>query len=289
MNRIAPLLALLLTGCPEGEIVDTGPVGSPPTTVCSGPPSITPLGREVVFDASASTDPDGDELTYQWVLNTAPAGSEVELLDTDQAQARFTPTVQGDYGVFVTVVDSEGLYGDSCRASASVFDIPPPPRELDLDVGLRVELTWDNEGDDLDLHLVHPDGTVLDAENGTDCYYATCANGFGTVDWGVAGEVLDDPILVEDDVAGTGPEVTYLQEPEAGVYSVVIHDYPSDHPNQNNPSVATIEVFWDGASVFTDTRTFEQDVEDFYIWSVQIDAENQTYTAFAEQPAQPGE
>ena len=285
MRNITPLLALLFTGCPPDEPEDTGPIGGPPVAVCESPDGIIqPLGREITVDASGTTDPDGDELIFEWTLGVKPEGSEAVMNDRNSPISTFTPDVEGEYGAFVTVFDSEGLFSEACRVAATVFDLGPPPREIDEDVGLRVEVTWDNEGDDLDLHLLQPDGVPNDIDNATDCFYATCA-GNGP-DWGAATVVEDDPLLIEDDVNGTGPEVIYLQEPGTGVYRALVHDYPNAAPGE---TTAELAVFWDGVEVASDTRIFPdgEEGENFFFWSVDIDAENQTFTVVEEQPEQP--
>ncbi len=287
MRNAAPLLALLLSGCPEGEVVDTGPFGGPPVAICESPEGLVqPLGREIFVDASASTDPDDDELVYEWTLAVKPLGSEAEMDDRDQAISRFTPDVEGEYGAFVTVFDSTGQFSEACRVAATVFVLPDPPRELDLDLGLRLELTWDNAGDDLDLHLLRPvDGRLEEVvENETDCFFLTCA-GNGP-DWGVVGDFTDDPVLVEDDIQGIGPEVIYLQDPGPGIFRAVIRDYPG---TANGATTANLSVFWNGVEVATDERVFDdsEETEGLFIWSVDIDSENQNWLVVAEQPPQP--
>ncbi len=60
----------------------------------------------VVLDARGSTDPDGDELSFQW---TQSAGPEVDLQDPASATARFdAPAMRADYTFTVRVADPAG-------------------------------------------------------------------------------------------------------------------------------------------------------------------------------------
>lgn len=290
MTRTLPALVFLLPvamlACDGDEPLDTAPIGGPPVAVCESPEGLVqPLGREIQVDASASSDPDGDELIFEWTLAVKPEGSEAEMQDRASAVSRFTPDVEGEYGAFVTVFDSTGLFSEACRVAATVFVLPPPPRDIDEDVGLRIELNWDNAGDDLDLHLLQPGGMLEDVAGGTDCFYATCAG--GGPDWGVPTEVADDPLLIEDDVNGTGPEIIYLEAPGPGVFRAVVHDYPGAPPD--GATTADLVVFWDGVEVASDQRVFDdtEESEGLYIWSIDIDADNQTYTVVTDQPEQP--
>jgi hypothetical protein len=87
---------------------------------------------------------------------------------------------------------------------------------------LRILLTWAEAGDDLDLHLLQA-GAPLRSDG--DCFWDNCraANG---LEWGDPADLADNPRLVEDDVAGLGPEVIVITTPEIGEYQVVVHDYP---------------------------------------------------------------
>lgn len=131
---------------------------------------------------------------------------------------------------------------------------------------------------DLDLHLVRPEGALGDygtcpaectvtttpdggpptTENrcyeATDTYVDTCrqqgsdcsfANRFP--EWFTPGRD-DDPRLDVDDIRGFGPEVITLNEPQAGVYEAVVH-YFTDRIGE--PAVATVKVYVEGELVHT--------------------------------------
>jgi len=62
-------------------------------------------GTAVVLNGTASSDPDGDLVSYSWVLLTKPAGSVASLLDATTPRPSFTPDVKGNYVVSLVVSD----------------------------------------------------------------------------------------------------------------------------------------------------------------------------------------
>ena len=95
----------------------------------------------------------------------------------------------------------------------------PPPLEK---IGLHIELEWDTDNTDVDMHLLAPGGTFFDCQK--DCYFSNMHP-----DWGVAGDYLDDPFLDYDDVDGYGPEHINMENPAPGTYKVLIHYYADNH------------------------------------------------------------
>ncbi len=65
-------------------------------------PAPTPLGGATVFDASSSSDPDGDPLSYKWGFGDGGTGSG--------AQAAHTFAAAGSYQATVTATDPTGLH-----------------------------------------------------------------------------------------------------------------------------------------------------------------------------------
>ena len=65
-------------------------------------------GTEVMLDGTASSDPNGDPLSYEWVLASHPSGSSATLFDTNTATPSFTPDIVGNYTVELTVSDGNG-------------------------------------------------------------------------------------------------------------------------------------------------------------------------------------
>lgn len=83
-----------------------GTSGNRPPVAVAGPQGLTTTLPEVQLDASGSSDPDGDPITFSW----KSVGREVNIIDANTAK----PRVQlfgngfGDYTFEVTVSDNKG-------------------------------------------------------------------------------------------------------------------------------------------------------------------------------------
>jgi hypothetical protein len=222
-----------------------------------------PVGAVLTLDGSASlapTNPDGQPTTWQWRVIQRPAGSDtlmVEALrdpedpssgglpdDVTTPQAQFVVDQPGRYVFQLDVSDRQGARSDDCGQSATVVVVAGGASRL------RVRLTWttpgdptvgDNQGTDLDLHLVHPL-----AESPEDARWA-CYSRNPVPDWGAEGPV-GDPTLDVDDANGEGPETIVLTGPESTAdyargYRVTVHSVRD--PHTFGPSIATVQVFGD--------------------------------------------
>lgn len=100
-------------------VVNDGKVDSAPATVtitaavgevapvaAAGPAQSVATGAPVTLDGSASTDANGDALTYAWTL-TAPSGSSALLAGAASVAPQFTPDVAGDYVASLVVNDGQ--------------------------------------------------------------------------------------------------------------------------------------------------------------------------------------
>jgi hypothetical protein len=84
------------------------------------------VGAEVTLDGSASSDPNGDRLSYQWVLVARPLGSNATLVEPTSPKPKFTADQSGIY--IASLVVSDGAASSTLvttTVSASIANRPP--------------------------------------------------------------------------------------------------------------------------------------------------------------------
>lgn len=82
-------------------------------------------GATVQLDASQSSDPDGDKLSYSWRLASVPIGSQAQLSDPTSINPTFVADVAGEYVAELIVTDGKG--GQSSARVKITAQAPPAP------------------------------------------------------------------------------------------------------------------------------------------------------------------
>jgi len=85
----------------------TATIANSPPVADAGADQSVKTGKPVNLDGSASTDADGDLLTYQWALTEQPGGSVASLSNANTVDPSFTPDVDGEYVLTLTVSDGD--------------------------------------------------------------------------------------------------------------------------------------------------------------------------------------
>lgn len=78
-----------------------------PPMADAGPLQRVRVGTQVMLDGGGSYDPEGLALTYAWVFDQVPLGSQAVLDNADSAAPSFTPDIVGAYFVSLVVRDGE--------------------------------------------------------------------------------------------------------------------------------------------------------------------------------------
>jgi hypothetical protein len=120
---------------------------------------------------------------------------------------------------------------------------------------IRLTLSWDDLGDDFELHLIKPGGRIND--NATDCTWTSCIS--ASPDWGEEGDATDNPRKDVDNTGTYGPENIYYSNPEEGTYTVMVEHWGSGSPDA------------DGKVIFNVAgRTYEATIENLapgFVWT----------------------
>ncbi len=220
-------------------------------------PAIAPLGNGspgmlVTLDGAGSVDPDADgPLTYKWTLRSKPLGATTTIDDPSAAVTtmRLDAAIPGQYEVELTVTDATGVKG--CAPARAQIVATPAQK-------LLVEMFWDNQRTDIDLHLLRAPGATLGSP-ADDCHYAS-----PSPDWGQLGNATDDPAFERDALIGYGPEIIGYVNPVDGVFRVATR-FANDHLSGAPGSQVTVRIYHYGVLKAELKKRLEQPGE---VWNV---------------------
>ncbi|MBM4366766.1 MAG: hypothetical protein FJ102_11170 [Deltaproteobacteria bacterium] len=113
---------------PVYAVIDCSSDNDPPVADC-GDNQSAKVGDRVDLDGSASRDPEGAELSYEWALSSTPACSGLDAADVyngSTALASIVPDCDGTYLVSLVVSDGENWSEPSQCAVTVAADNQPP-------------------------------------------------------------------------------------------------------------------------------------------------------------------
>jgi len=175
--------------------VDHAPVADP------GDPQTVHSGKVVTLDGSASNDPDGDPITYQWVQVTGPT---VQLNNTATAAPSFTaPPVNGTTALTFRLVVTDSLLTSNpedvvvtvkngpplCNLARALPDVLWPPNHTMVPVGITGVTDPDDSTVSITIASITQDETV---------------NGLGDGDTSPDASTQDGNLLLRAERSGKG-------------------------------------------------------------------------------------
>ncbi len=204
-------------------IVNDGTVDSGPATAIASSRNGAPRadagsdqvivlnGTVVQLSGAASSDSDGDPLTYAWTLVSRPPGSKAELDAPTSATPRFTADINGKYVATLQVRDPFGATSDGDTVTVSFNNVAPV-----ADAGVdRVALVGnivvangsaaDGNGDPLTYHwsvLSKPAGSSAELAGANTLAPSFVANVAGTY-------VLQ--LIANDGIVDSVPDTTVVE------------------------------------------------------------------------------
>lgn len=86
------------------------------------------LGETVQLNGGDSSDPEGDSISYQWSIDSAPQGSLASLSNSQVSDPSFTPDIVGTYSVSLVVSDAgSSSTADSVTITVNEIEEPADP------------------------------------------------------------------------------------------------------------------------------------------------------------------
>ena len=244
LSSVVVLASLMMVGCNDYSLGPGPPNLDRPVAVIESNASSYATLDTALFDGTSSYDPDNSGpnaiAEYRWSMRTVPPGSSTTAQNAGVGQGQVFVDVAGTYEVQLVVVDQDGL-----ESQPATYQFEGIPFE-----DIHVELAWDIDISDVDVHLINESQNGQFFQAPFDCYYANMSP-----DWGPAGS-YGNPTLDLDDVNGYGPENINIVSPEDGVnYMVVIHYYSDDGVGGTN---ATVRIYISGELKYERVQNLNQ-------------------------------
>ncbi len=171
-------------------------------------------GHAVVVDASASTDPNGDDLTFTWAQVN---GTGVEFTASGAELSFDAPAVDGDATVTFALTVTDGKFTETTNVDVVIAEgnpvisiSAPPAAEEDSSVALNASGTTDPNGDELTYTWAQLSGPVvqLSATNGAQVNF--------TAPDVTSDQVMTFSLVVSDGVNSSSETVTVKVSNKSG-------------------------------------------------------------------------
>lgn len=206
------------------DVTITATVANAAPVANAGPDQNVHNGILVTLDGSASSDANGDTLTYQWTLTSRPAGSASTLTSATNVKPTFTPDIAGTYVVSLIVSDgSLNSIVDSVTITSSTANSAPVANagaNQNVHTGVSVTLDGRNSSDANGDTLSYK-WTLTSRPAGSAAALSSTTQARPTFTADVAGTYVATLIVNDDTVDSTAATVTVTAvAPTLSLYSV---------------------------------------------------------------------
>lgn len=201
----------------------------------------TPMLPDTLTALSVSGTARGATQCAWYVSNSSCGHTGGSILTDPEGTGRFSTTIPVFCGTNVVRIVCR-----NDRGSRVIVRRLEGPRCSGRD--LRLTLSWDMPGKDLELHLLRAPRALNSTTD--DCTWFTCMGATG-LEWGAAGDATDNPRKDIDNTGSFGPENIFLDRAPAGTYYVLIEHWS----RSGDPSTADIDVIIRERSVARLRRT----------------------------------
>ncbi|MAA80220.1 MAG: hypothetical protein CL916_13280 [Deltaproteobacteria bacterium] len=206
-------------------------------------PNIVESPTEVYLSGASSSDPSGQILQYNWSIESKPTSAQSSLSTPTDSQTYLDVDVAGDYHINLFVQNQDGI---SSPPAECLFYAKPP-------ADIHVELSWEEEGSDMDLHMMNQNDGLFSFEN--DCCWCNPNPTWNTSD------STANPILSTDSSDYTTPETIDVWNAEDQDYHVNVHYFSDLGVGQ---TTATIRIYLSGVLV----GQYNQEMNHNQVWNV---------------------
>ena len=204
-------------------------------------------------------------MEHRWEVLETPEGTDPALLNPQREGPLFALDLPlaGTYVLRLVITNERGVQSQPSETSDLILVATPTSR-------LHLQMVWDDDENDQDLHLVYADGNPFVFEGRFDCFWAQCRPGCQNEGctpalWfeHYAPFEVANPRLDKDDQRGLGPENINVDLPLPGNYDIYAH-YFALVSNHNLPTRVTVRLWIDGML----REQFTRELQMFQLWSV---------------------